>query len=286
VSLLIFKVTFSLVNILFSLPALAGGGDGYTPFEYLFAHVIPQVKYLGYELGELFGKTLYDVQIFQILAMALILLFFTPVRKAIVSGGGSALTKIFAGWVSWVRDEVVFPNLGEKDGRRLLPFFLTLFFFITFMNLLGLIPYGRTATASIWTTAGLATITFIFMLVGGMIVQGPVKFWVSLVPSGVPVALIPMLFVLEVMGLVIKPFALMMRLMANMTGGHLVILSFLGLMFTFGQGNSLVGFSISPLVVGMSVFMMIIEGFVALLQAYVFTLLSAIFVGMCLHPDH
>ena len=88
------------------------------------------------------------------------------------------------------------------------------------------------------------------------------------------------------MGLVIKPFALMMRLMANMTGGHLVILSFLGLMFTFGQGNSLVGFSISPLVVGMSVFMMIIEGFVALLQAYVFTLLSAIFVGMCLHPDH
>ena len=74
--------------------------------------------------------------------------------------------------------------------------------------------------------------------------------------------------------------------MANMTGGHLVILSFVGLMFFFGQQDSTLGFSISPLIVGMSVFMMIIEGFVALLQAYVFTLLSAIFVGMCLHPDH
>jgi F-type H+-transporting ATPase subunit a len=154
------------------------------------------------------------------------------------------------------------------------------------MNLLGLIPLGLTATASVYTAAGLAIITALVMVVGGMMVQGPIKFWVSLVPSGVPVVLAPMLFLLEAVGLLIKPFALTMRLMANMTGGHLVILSFLGLMFFFGQGSTTVGLSVSPLVVGMSVFMMIIEGFVALLQAYVFTLLSAIFVGMCLHPDH
>ena len=206
-------MTFLLINILFSSSSrlLVGGGEGVGPFKYLFAHVIPQVEYMGYQLESFFGLQLYNVQLFQLLAIALMLIFFAPVRRAVVNGGGSVLTKIFAGWVAWVRDEVVFPNLGEKDGRRLLPFFLTLFFFITFMNLLGLVPYGVTATASIFTTAGLASITFIFMLVGGMIVQGPIKFWVSLVPSGVPLFLIPMLFVLEVMGLFIKPFALMMR---------------------------------------------------------------------------
>jgi len=224
--------------------------------------------------------------LFQLLAMVLIVAFFAPVRSAVANNGGGRVTKIFAGWVTWLRDEVVIPNLGEKDGRRLLPLFLSLFFFITFMNLLGLIPGGLTATASVYTAAGLSAITLVVMIIGGMIVQGPIKFWVSLVPSGVPIALVPMLFVLEVLGLIIKPFALTMRLMANMTGGHLVLLSFLGLMFFFGQDSTTVGFSVSPLVVGMSVFMMIIEGFVALLQAYVFTLLSAIFVGMCLHPDH
>ncbi|MFK5956328.1 MAG: F0F1 ATP synthase subunit A [Planctomycetota bacterium] len=233
-----------------------------------------------------FGIQIWNVTIFQVLSILMIFLLFGGVRKSIVSHGGGRVAKIFAGWVAWVRDEVVYPNLGEKDGRKLLPLFLSIFFFITFMNLFGLIPFGLTATASIYVTAGLAIMTLIVMLVGGMMVQGPVKFWINLVPSGVPAVLWPLLFVLEVAGLVIKPFALTMRLMANMTGGHLVVLSFLGLMFFFGQSSHVVGWAVSPLVVAMSVFMMIIEGFVALLQAYVFTLLSAIFVGMCLHPDH
>ena len=282
-------MALALFNILATLSASSGsgGGDKADPFEVLFAHVVPQTSYYGLEMPRLFGLQVFDIQLFQLLAMVLIVVFFAPVRSAIVNNSGGRITKIFAGWVSWLRDEVVVPNLGEKDGRRLLPMFLSLFFFITFMNLLGMIPGGLTATASVYTAAGLSTITLILMVFGGMLVQGPIKFWFSLVPSGVPVALVPMLFVLEVLGLIIKPFALTMRLMANMTGGHLVLLSFLGLMFFFGQHNSTtVGFAVSPLVVGMSVFMMIIEGFVALLQAYVFTLLSAIFVGMCLHPDH
>lgn len=278
----------ALFNILVTLSASSGsGGEGNAdPFEVLFAHVVPQTSYYGLDLPHLFGLQVFDIQLFQLLAVVLMVVFFAPVRSAVTNSGGGRITKMFTGWVTWLRDEVVIPNLGEKDGRRLLPLFLSLFFFITFMNLLGLIPGGLTATASVYTAAGLSAITLVVMIIGGMIVQGPIKFWVSLVPSGVPIALVPMLFVLEVLGLIIKPFALTMRLMANMTGGHLVLLSFLGLMFFFGQDSTTVGFSVSPLVVGMSVFMMIIEGFVALLQAYVFTLLSAIFVGMCLHPDH
>lgn len=261
----------------------AGGGS---PFDHLFPHVVPQETFHGYHLPKLFGMQIWDIQIFQVLSIVVMLVAFAGVRKVIVNNGSSRTAKVFAGWVAWLRDEVVYPNLGRENGKRLLPLFLSVFFFITFMNLFGLVPYGLTATASVFTTAGLAVITLLVMLIGGMIAQGPVKFWINLVPHGVPAALWPLLFVLEVAGLVIKPFALTMRLMANMTGGHLVILSFLGLMFFFGQSSTAVGWAVSPLVVGMSVFMMIIEGFVALLQAYVFTMLSVIFVGMCLHPDH
>ena len=277
----------SLLNTYTStLAASSSEGGGGSPFDQLFSHVVPQTELFGYHLPKLFGQQIWNITIFQVLSILLIFLCFGGVRKAIVNNSGGRVAKIFAGWVAWIREEVVYPNLGEKDGRKLLPLFLSIFFFITFMNLFGLIPFGLTATASIYVTAGLAILTLIVMLVGGMMVQGPVRFWINLVPSGVPAALWPLLFVLEVAGLVIKPFALTMRLMANMTGGHLVILSFLGLMFFFGQSSQVVGWAVSPLVVGMSVFMMIIEGFVALLQAYVFTLLSAIFVGMCLHPDH
>lgn len=274
-----------------SLVLAASGGEGGegghgNPFDYLFGHVVAQPSIFGIHLPEVFGMQIWNLQIYQLLAIVLIFVAFFPVRRAITTGSGGFVTKVFAGWVAWLRDEVIYPNVGEKDGRKLLPMFLSLFFFITFMNLLGLVPYGATATASVFVTGGLALITLVVMLIGGMAAQGPLKFWVNLVPSGVPGYLWPMLFLLEFMGLIIKPFALTMRLMANMTGGHLVILSFLGLMFFFAQDSTAIGWSVSPLVVGMSVFMMIIEGFVALLQAYVFTLLSAIFVGMCLHPDH
>jgi F-type H+-transporting ATPase subunit a len=280
-------VISTLLNTIASTLVASGGegGEG-NPFDQLFTHVVPQTELFGVHLPMIFGMQVWNIQVFQVLSVLMIFLVFGGVRRAITHNSGGRVSRIFAGWVAWVRDEVVYPNLGKEDGRKLLPLFLSIFFFITFMNLFGLIPFGLTATASVFVTAGLAILTLVVMLVGGMMAQGPVKFWVNLVPSGVPGWLWPMLFLLEVAGLIIKPFALTMRLMANMTGGHLVILSFLGLMFFFGQSSQVVGWAVSPLVVGMSVFMMIIEGFVALLQAYVFTLLSAIFVGMCLHPDH
>ncbi len=259
----------------------AEGHGGAEVFNHLFAHVVPQNTGMS-----LFGMPIYNIQIVQLIAVGLIFAMFLRVPAAIRSGGGGALTRTAAGTVSWLRDTVVYPNLGADAGRKFLPYFCSLFFFILFMNLLGLVPKSNTPTANVWVTASLACVTLAMMLIGGMIVQGPLAFWKNLVPHGVQPWLAPLLFLLEVMGLVIKPFALTMRLMGNMTGGHLALLSFLGMLFYFGQDSTTVGLGLSIPIVGLSVFMMLIEGFVALLQAYVFTILSVIFVGMCMHPQH
>jgi F-type H+-transporting ATPase subunit a len=102
----------------------------------------------------------------------------------------------------------------------------------------------------------------------------------------VPLALWPLMFVVELIGLLVKPFALMVRLFANMTGGHMVVLSFMGLIFFFAAKAPAVGWGVSPIAVGFAVFIMIIEAFVALLQAYIFTQLSILFVSTSVHPEH
>jgi len=272
----------SLVALLqHSAPSGGGGGEHGDPFEHLLPHVVPQPA--GYHL---FGLEVHNIQLFQVLAVVLVFAAFVGVPRAVRTNGGGFLARSFAGAFLWLRDTVVYPNLGEKAGRRLLPYFVSLFFFITFMNLLGLVPGGATATASAFVTGALASCTLAMMVFGGMLVQGPLTFWKNLVPPGVPGWMAPVLFFLEFIGLLVKPFALTLRLMGNMTGGHLALLSFLGLMLYFGQSSVAVGFAVSPFVVALSAFMMLIEGFVALLQAYVFVILSAIFVGMCLHPHH
>lgn len=257
------------------------GGAGENPFEVLFGHVV------AHKAGEFLGMTWWNLQWFQLGAVLLTFLAFAPVKRAVEAGGGGYVTKMFAGWVAWIRDEMVYPNLGEKDGKKLLPFFLSLFFFILFMNCLGLVPGGATATASVYVCAALSVIILLMMVFGGILVQGPVKYLVNLVPSGVPGWLLPLIFPLELIGLFIKPIALTVRLAANMTGGHLVLLSFMGLAFYFGSNYGVaLGLGVTPVSIGLSMFIMIIEGFVALLQAYIFTLLAIIFVGQSLHPDH
>lgn len=227
-----------------------------------------------------------NLQIFQICAVLLIFICFSGVPKYLRTGQGDYLSKVFAGFALWIRDEMVYPAMGKESGKKLLPYFLALFFFVMFMNVLGMVPGSATATASIFVTAGLALTTMFMMVVGGMIAQGPIAYWKHLVPH-VPAALWPLIFVLEVLGLVVKPFALTVRLFANMTGGHMVVLSFMGLLFFMAQGaGALAAYGTSPLVVGFAVFIMIIESFVALLQAYVFTMLSIMFIQASFHPDH
>lgn len=230
--------------------------------------------------------TIQNLQVFQLAAILLILIGFSGVPTYLRTGQGDRVTKILTGFCLYVRDEMIIPNVGKEHGTKLLPLFFSVFFFILFMNLCGLVPGSVTPTASIFVTAALAMITLCCMIGGGMMVQGPVAYWKHLVPH-VPAWLWPLLFVIEVIGVLVKPFALMIRLFANLTGGHMVVLSFMGLIFFFGQTfGSSIGYASAPVAIGFAVFIMIIEGFVAFVQAYVFTLLSAIFVGGSLHPEH
>jgi len=188
----------------------------------------------------------------------------------------------------WIRDEMVYPQMGRELGRKFLPYFLCVFFFIAFMNLMGLTPHSATPTGSIFVTMALAVTTFVAMIGCGMAHQGPMNFVKNLVPHVPGWLWLPMLAV-ELIGLLVKPFALMIRLFANISGGHLVVLSFMGLIFYMGHNDVLGdsgGWGISPVGAGLGIFVMIIEVFVALVQAYIFTMLSIIFINASVHPEH
>jgi F-type H+-transporting ATPase subunit a len=227
-----------------------------------------------------------NLQLFQLAAVLLVIVCFSGVPAYLRTGKGDYVTRIFAGFALWLRDDVVYAAMGKEVGKRFLPYFLTLFFFILFMNLLGLVPGAATATASIFVTGALALVTLLVMVLGGMIAQGPFTYWKTLVPH-VPIGIWPIMFVVEVVGIFVKPFALMIRLFANMTGGHMVVLSFMGLLFLMANlAGPLASYASSPILVGFAVFIMIIESFVALLQAYVFTMLSVMFIQASIHPEH
>jgi len=185
--------------------------------------------------------------------------------------------------VLFVRDEIVVPNLGAK-GAAYTGYFATLFFFILLMNLMGLVPYGATATGNLAVTGGLALTTFVLINISGMRAQGVFGYFSHLVPKGVPVWLYPILFPIELLSLVTKTFALCVRLFANMLGGHIVILSFISFIFIFGSLGAAFGFAVAPVSVALVLFMMGLELFVAFLQAYIFVFLTAIFTGMAMHP--
>jgi len=230
--------------------------------------------------------TIYNLQIFQVASVLLCLILLSGVPRHLEDGKGDRLTRMFAGFCQWIRDEMVVPIMGKTTGQRFLPYFLSIFFFIFFMNVMGLVPGSATATASIYVTAALALTTFVGMIACGMIAQGPGKFWVNLVPH-VPWWLWPLMLAVEVVGLLVKPFALMVRLFANMSGGHMVVLSFMGLFFFMAQlWGTAGGWGAMPIGVGFAVFIMIIESFVAMLQAYIFTQLSIMFVYASVHPEH
>lgn len=178
----------------------------------------------------------------------------------------------------FVRDDVVKPSMGH-GAEKYLPFFFTLFFFILFVNILSLIPGMSTGTSSISVTAGLALITFVMTQVHGIKHNGFIGYFKGLIPPGVPVFVLPIMVIIEFLGLLTKPFALAIRLFANMTAGHIVIYALIGLIF-------MLGYAVIPVSIGFSLFIYVLEILVAVLQAYIFTMLSALFIGMAIHQDH
>ncbi|MCU0649551.1 MAG: F0F1 ATP synthase subunit A [Gemmatimonadaceae bacterium] len=183
----------------------------------------------------------------------------------------------------YLRSEVILPNVGHH-GEKFVPFALTMFFFILFMNLLGLIPYGSTATGNISVTATLALIAFVVVEVSGMIAQGPgylatLFYWNKDLPIVMRVIMFFVMSPVEIIGKFTKPFALAIRLFANMTAGHIVLLALIGLIFTF---KSLV--SGAPFLMAVAISML--ELFVAFLQAFIFTLLTSVFIGQVREAHH
>ncbi len=182
--------------------------------------------------------------------------------------------------VVFVRDEIAIGNMGEKWGRRFTPFLLTLFFFILTCNLLGLVPGGFTATSNLNVTGALAVMSFLTFIVTGMIALGPIGYVKHMVPAGTPLAIAPVVVLLEVISMLVRPVALMIRLGANMTAGHIVILIILGFIFLFQS------VLVSAVSVPLAVAITLLELIVAFIQAYVFTLLTALYVGMLVAEEH
>jgi F-type H+-transporting ATPase subunit a len=232
-------------------------------------------------------------------------------ERLVPSGFMNALEAV----VEFVRDTIAQPNVGQKWVNTWTPLILTFFVFILCANAIGLIPLfdalalldhfvlhtgedsfikhllhgGTTATSNFNVTAALATITFGAIIVAGSKAHGPVKHWKNMVPGGLAWPIYILLVPIEIMGMFVRPFALTMRLAANMTGGHIAILAILSFVFLFAEmfGRAVAGVGVGlavsvPLAVGISG----LEIIVVLVQAYVFTLLTAVFIGMAIHVHH
>ncbi len=207
-------------------------------------------------------------------------------KKSLVPTGIRNLVEIL---IVFVRDDIVAENLSEPYSEQLLPYFLTAFFFIMVVNLTGLLPWAHTATSSIEVTAALALCTFVITQFIGFRAMGVKSYFKHFTAGLLDMELSPVMkgFLLlimvpiEIMGLFTKPFALAIRLFANMTAGHIVIVSLIGLAFLFH--SVVVGALVT---VPFSLFVFLLEIFVATLQAYIFTMLSAVFIGMMAHTEH
>ncbi len=190
--------------------------------------------------------------------------------------------------IIFIRDEVAKPSIGEKKYEKYVPFLLTLFLFILINNLLGLIPLppaGANVTGNISVTMVLALFTFIITTL-----NGNKTYWKHIFnPPGIPWWLkipLPLIPIIEFMGIFIKPFVLMVRLFANISAGHIIALGFFSLIFIFGEIQMSVGFGVSIVTIAFTIFMSCLELLVAFIQAYVFTLLSAIYFGMAVVENH
>ncbi len=226
-----------------------------------------------------------------IISCIILIALFVSIAKAYQKNPNQppkGLQSLFEPLIIFIRDEIAKDSIGEKNYERFTPALLTIFFFILFNNLLGLVPLfpgGANVTGNITVTMGLALCTFIITTFSGNknywahIFNTPgIPWWLK-----VPVPLIP---VIELFGVIIKPFVLMIRLFANITAGHIIILGFFSLIFIFGNISSLMGMVASPISIAFTVFMSFLELLVAFIQAYVFTVLSAIYFGMAVAEDH
>ncbi|WBA41468.1 F0F1 ATP synthase subunit A [Hymenobacter canadensis] len=229
------------------------------------------------------GSKVYDFSITKnvaslMLSAVLLLLVFTAVARGYAKRGTGApkgIQSFFEPIIVFIRDEVAKKSIGPKY-ERYMPYLLTVFFFIWFNNLMGLMPGGANLTGNIAVTLTLAVLTLLITLF-----SSNKNYWHHIFATpGVPKALLPIMIPVELIGIVVKPFSLMVRLFANITAGHIVILSFISLIFIFGS------VSVAPVTLAFGLFINMLELLVAILQAYIFTLLTAMYIGGAVEEHH
>jgi F-type H+-transporting ATPase subunit a len=252
--------------------------------EHLQPHVIIPLKIGGLDVS------ITNAVIMMWIACILVFLTLTlagRIGRLIPRG----LQNLMESLVSFVRQSVIHEILAE-EGMKWFPFIATLFFFILFCNLLGLVPIpkiGFTATSNINVTASLAVVVFICTQSAGIIKHGLVGYGKTFVPKGMPRGimggiLIGFMIIVEIISQLARPFSLAVRLFANMTAGHMVILVFISMIFMF-QGV-IAKIFVTPMSVVMAVVMMAFEIFVSLLQAFIFAILASIYISLSVHPEH
>jgi F-type H+-transporting ATPase subunit a len=243
------------------------------------------------------GPNVYDFSITKtVLAIFLsgffLILIFISVANRYKKNPNQAphgLQNLLEPLILFIRDDVAKSSIGEKKYEKYLPYLLTIFFFILFNNLLGIIPIfpgGANVTGNIAVTGVIAAFTLIITTI-----SGNKHYWIDIINTpGVPWWLkvpIPLMPIVEIIGIITKPFVLMVRLFANMTAGHIIILGFISIIFIFGQISSALGIGVGIPTLLFMIFMDLLELLVAVIQAYVFTLLSALYFGLAtIEPHH
>lgn len=259
-------------------------GDAYElDFEPLGTVHLPRFEVLGVDMS------ITKHVVFMWIAAALMLAIFIPMAR---SGERvrRGLYNFMEAVVVFVRDQVAVANIGREEARPYVPYLLTLFFFILFANLLGLLPFGASATSNWIVTGTLALITMVVAEGSSLVKLGPGAYARQFTPihmeaKGVlgrvlGLLLVGLIFVIEVVSHLSRILALMIRLAANMTAGHVIILALIGLIFLLNT------YFVAPVSVGFAVGVYLLEIFIAFVQAFIFTMLTALFIGMAVHPHH
>lgn len=263
--------------------ASEGAAEHHGIADILMHHVVDQrygdLHLFGLNVGP--SKHLLWFGIAAALVLIVVRLAIRSYKNRIPSGLGTAVETL----VLYVRDEIAEKNIGH-DGHKYVPLLLSFFFFILVAALVGLTPFSSTATGNLSVTLGLAFVSFLAMQWAGISKYGVVHHFQNMIPPGLPLWLLPIMVPVELLAMFTRPFALMIRLFANMLAGHMVIGSLLLLIPLMASINVAFGVGMVPISLVLALFIMMLEILVAFIQAYIFTLLTAIFIGMNAHPAH
>jgi F-type H+-transporting ATPase subunit a len=264
---------------------LADSNEWESPFGVIH---FPHWEIAGFDVS--ITKHVFFMMIAAVLVAILLITAARSAKKFHASGadkGPKGAANVVEAFVLFIRDEIAIKNIGH-GGEKYVPYIVTVFFFILFCNALGLVPWGASPTGNVSVTATLAIFTLIVVEVAGMRALGPVGYAKTIfyIPHGLPMIMKPIMLAImtpvELLGKLAKPFALTIRLYANMAAGHAVVLALTGLIvMAMGAGAIGYGLGLAPLL--MAVAIMVLEIFVALLQAYIFAMLSAVFIGLIRH---